>query len=367
MISFILIAVFLVEVEKTLLQNSQRNIAFRYSNIVAGYDNVKVWAAGKSFYLSEYDKKMMNLYELLLWLLPPITYIICSCAAGFIFFYSKVKKPLKLLSSAAQRITNNDLNFIVDYDKNDEMGKLCLAFEQMRYALEKNTYEMWRQIADRKRLNAAFSHDMRTPLTVLEGHLSILYKFTTHHNFSLDETLETYSVMLKQISRLKDYVSSMNTLQQLEDIPIKKRHIKSSNFLETLNDTATIVCAEKQLKFYNLCNNSVLNIDPEIVIQVFENLISNAVRYASAVVSITYEIAINNLIIRVADDGPGFDAKGLKVATDPFYSTDKDNDHQHFGLGLNICKILCDRHGGSIKIENDMDGGAKVTASFYMM
>ncbi len=48
----------------------------------------------------------------------------------------------------------------------------------MRSALEINNREMWRQMEDRKRLNATFSHDLRTPLTVLEGHLGILQKYT---------------------------------------------------------------------------------------------------------------------------------------------------------------------------------------------
>ena len=64
------------------------------------------------------------------------------------------------LTTSANRIAENDLDFSIAYDRNDEMGLLCKAFEKMRSALEKNNREMWRQMNERKKLNAAFSHDL---------------------------------------------------------------------------------------------------------------------------------------------------------------------------------------------------------------
>lgn len=127
-----------------------------------------------------------------------------------------------LLTTSANRIAENDLDFSIVYDKEDEMGLLCKAFEKMRSALESNNREMWRQMNERKKLNAAFSHDLRTPLTVIEGHLGILQKYTPQGKLSADDVMQTYAAMARQIERLKNYTSSMNTLQRLEDIPIMK-------------------------------------------------------------------------------------------------------------------------------------------------
>lgn len=76
-----------------------------------------------------------------------------------------------LLFMASDRIAANDLDFSIAYDRKDEMGLLCKAFEKMRSALANNNREMWRQMDERQKINAAFSHDLRTPLTVIEGHL----------------------------------------------------------------------------------------------------------------------------------------------------------------------------------------------------
>ena len=67
------------------------------------------------------------------------------------------------------------------------------------------------------------------------------------------------------------------------------------------------------------------------------------------------------------DDGKGFDDTALKSATNPFYTTEKKADSgQHLGLGLNICKILCERHNGSIVLSNGATPGASVTVCFGM-
>ena len=64
----------------------------------------------------------------------------------------------------------------------------------------------------------------------------------------------------------------------------------------------------------------------------------------------------------------GFDDTTLKFATNPFYTTEKKSDTgQHLGLGLNICKILCERHNGNIILSNGIETGASVTVRFGMI
>lgn len=363
---FILIAMLLAELEKTVLHNAQREIVFEYTDRIEGFNGIRAWDDNTEYYFSATDSSKIQTYEMLTWLLPPLTYLVCMFFASWLFYRIKLKKPLHILSTSAAQIANNNLDFAIAYDKTDEMGQLCSAFEKMRRALEANNREMWRQMDERKRLNAAFSHDLRTPLTVLEGHLNILQKYAPTGKLSADEISETYCVMASQLTRLKSYVSSMNDLQRLEDIPISAKPVDAADLLETLKDTAEIVCAGKQLVYQNEVYAEVLVLDAEIVMQVFENLLSNVVRYAKTSVSIVCKTQGSTFSISVMDDGNGFDPVALKSATDPFYTTEKKADSQHFGLGLNICKILCLRHGGSIVLNNRSSGGASVTATFGM-
>ena len=364
---FLLLAMLFVEAEKTLLTNGQRDIAFQYSEIVEGFNSVKVWGNQSVFPLSEHDKKVMWLYEMAIWTLPPLTYLVCFILAGVVFYRSKIRKPLMRLTTSASRIAANDLDFSIGCDGNDEMGLLCKAFEKMRSALENNNREMWRQMSERKKLNAAFSHDLRTPLTVIEGHLGILQKYTPQGKLSADDVMQTYAVMAGQIERLKNYASSMNTLQRLEDIPIVRKQLITNSFTARLNDTAKIICGSMKLSISDKATAESISVDPEIVMQVFENLLSNATRYAKTAISIQYAVDKGKFLITVTDDGDGFDDTALKSATNPFYTTEKKSDTvQHLGLGLNICKILCERHNGNVMLSNDIKMGASVTAYFGM-
>ena len=100
-------------------------------------------------------------------IIPIVLSISMICCVTF-FYKKKLSKPIKLLTNAYHKIEANDLDFTLSYPLNDEMGKLCHAFEKMKDCLSKNNETMFRQFAEQRRLNAAFSHDLRTPLTLLK-------------------------------------------------------------------------------------------------------------------------------------------------------------------------------------------------------
>ena len=194
--------------------------------------------------------------------------------------------------------------------------------------------------------------------------MDILQKYTDNGALSREDISEIYSVMNIQVKRLSRYVSSMSELQSLEDIPISPRSTNSGELIKMLKNSADIICADKTLHFESEIKRSSFDIDIEIVLQVFENLMVNAERYAKANVTVTCWDKGKHLYISVSDDGKGFSQKDMKIATDPFYTTEKKSEGEHFGLGLNICKILCQRHGGGIALKNDKSGGANITVHF---
>ena len=109
--------------------------------------------------------------------------------------------------------------------------------------------------------------------------------------------------------------------------------------------------------------------DTELIFQVFENLMSNACRYAQKRIQVCVGQREGFFQLSVTDDGPGFPQEALKRAVEPYYRADKKLDgtpqgSQHFGLGLYICRILCEKHGGWLSVKNSEEGGASVTAVF---
>lgn len=275
--------------------------------------------------------------------------------------YRKISRPIMLLTNAYRKIEANDLDFALSYPSNDEMGKLCNAFEKMKECLAKNNETMFRQFAEQRRLNAAFSHDLRTPLTLLKGHATMLLSFIPKGLVSQEEIIEEISVMSKNVSRLEKYVNAMTNLYRLEDIEISRQHITFYSFIDNLNDTAELLCCDKHFSITTSGENAAVFINLDAVMQIYENLLSNSIRYAKSDIAISVVIKNNDLVISVSDDGCGFKNSDIEKATLPFYKSSKDISTEHLGLGLNICKILSERHGGNIQIANNKAGGACVT------
>ena len=178
------------------------------------------------------------------------------------------------------------------------------------------------------------------------------------------QTRETAATMGKHISRMENYVSSMSNLRRMEDTQPEYKLIDLQPLVSSLYDSAKIVCAKnaKELILQNHIPNSQLPLDSAFVSQVSNNLLANAVRYAQTTVTISFALHDNGLLLSVSDDGKGFDKSSLQKATSPYY-TEESNHSEHFGLGLYICKLLCEHHNGYLKIENTASG-AKVSAYF---
>ena len=291
----------------------------------------------------------------------PIVLSISMILCVTIFVNRKLVRPIKLLTNAYRKVENNELDFTLPYPYKDEMGRLCLAFEKMKNCLYQNNQKMIRQFTEQRRLNAAFSHDLRTPLTLLKGHATMLLSFIPKGLVSQEEILDEISVMSKNISRLEKYVNAMTNLYRLEDIDIPRQQITFHSLIDNFNNTAEALCYDKHFSITTSGNNITLFINLDTVMQIYENLLSNSIRYAKSDIAISVVIENDNLVISVSDDGCGFKNIDIEKATLPFYKSSKDIATEHLGLGLNISKILSERHGGNIQIANNKAGGACVT------
>lgn len=291
----------------------------------------------------------------------PLWSLLCVVVCGIIFYHRKIEKPISILLEASENISNNRLDFSVEVPEKNEFGELCLSFEKMRVALKENNIEMWRQVEERKRLNAAFSHDLRTPLTVLKGQSEILSKYVP--KMSEEKIIETAETMKRHIIRLETYVNTMNDLQRLEDVEVKKELVDVKELEHQMRITGAAVCKGKEFVLYqNIFDVDSVKIDTSIAMQVYENLLSNAVRYAKIKIEIAIDKKDSLLLLNVVDDGAGFTAKDLSNAMKPFYKAENEINNEHFGMGLNICKMLCEKHGGYLQISNE--NGAKAVAAF---
>ena len=289
---------------------------------------------------------------------------------SYLFYNNKLKKPIKLLTEAADMVGNNNLDMEISYDKKDEMGRLCAAFDAMRRQLIANNQKMWDMMEEQKRINAAFAHDLRTPLTVLRGYVDLLSKYLPEGKISEEKLLSTLKLMSDHISRLENYSNTMKQLNSLEELSVNRRHVECSSIVEKLKGTTQILMGRMgidiKLITASLEDGTSMLLDEAIFMEVFDNLLSNALRYAKSRIEIILSLSEDEekLILSVADDGRGFSQTDLKMATKAYYTDGKGKASNHFGIGLYICKLLCEKHGGYITLENGINTGAIVIAAF---
>lgn len=288
-------------------------------------------------------------------------------AGSYIFYRLKLYAPLKALTEGIEQIAVDNLDFTVRYDAEDELGTLCRSFERMKNELQNNYKRIWRMTEERRKLNAAFAHDLRTPLTVLQGYTDFLEEYIPFPEKEDAKLLETNRMMAYYIKRLEDYVEVMNTIQKLEDTPVKIQTVPIDRFMKMLDDNIKLTAKEygKDISVTNETNLQEVRGDISLIFRVLENVMRNACRYSENKVSVRLYEHNHLLSFEMIDDGAGFSPEALEQALNPFY-TSRQSGSSHFGLGLNICKILCEKHDGSITISNTPDSGARVQFSFLL-
>lgn len=284
-----------------------------------------------------------------------------------IFYKLKLKKPLEILMNASEKISANDLGFHISYDSRDEMSELCRAFEKMRSQLESNFKAQWRLNEERKQLNAIFAHDLRTPLSIMKGYIEVVTTYLPQKRISEEKLLDIIKTMEMHIVRMERYVEAMNSIEKLDNFPINKQIIEMDALINFLEDGASRI-ADQSGKSFDSCrsaDSTKLFIDKDLVMQVSENLVANGVRYASSHVQVHYSVRNGIFSITVTDDGSGFSEEVVRKAVLPFYRGEASEANENKGLGLYICKILCEKHQGFLQVANSTRGGGKVTASFF--
>ena len=275
--------------------------------------------------------------------------------AAALFYRIKLKKPIDLLRDGTAHILAHDLNFSVPAVSPDELGQICAAFETMRLELLKTNQELWRQAEERKRLNAAFAHDLRNPITVLKGSIKLLRQDTA--DTQVLDRMENYTL------RIEQYIEAMSSIQRMEQMPVQSSEVTISTLRTELEETSRLLAPNLDMTLFTP-DMGTIRIDHGIFLTVAENLIGNAVRFAQTKLELILTLKGNVLSLSVIDDGPGFPAELLKSGPKPFGKLEESAGH--FGMGLYNSNLLCLKHGGNLRLENSPAGGAIATASIQI-
>lgn len=314
------------------------------------------------------DRTLLKVIDILEVFSILIYSIIAIYLTSHFFYKNKIQEPVSILKEEARYIARDDLSFSCLYESGDELGEICGAFDAMRIQLIKNEEKLFSLMESQRQLNAAFAHDLRTPLTVMQGYTELLVKYYPEGKVNEEKLIDTLQLIHGQVTRLQQFAETMKGIHTFEKLEIKKKEQAYSVLEEKI--TETIQGLQLQYEFNFNINSKLPDemgyYDLSCILEVLHNLLSNAVSYAKTTIDLVIEVEDNQLMLYIKDDGNGFSKEELYMAMRPYY-TGRGDSVEHFGIGLTISKILCEKHGGTVHLSNSTKGGAIIAASFLVM
>lgn len=270
----------------------------------------------------------------------------------------KVLTPVEVLSRTAESISESALRSRVNLNAPfEEFERLAQAFNAMLDRLQRAS-ESQRRFVDYA------AHEMKTPLTVIQGNLEVALQ----RSRSAEEYRDVLVSNLSQVQRLIVLTRSLLTLARFagDRPPVDLVPLALQPILSELIDDLTPVAEDRRIRLV-LEEEPVRPVlgDAERLKQVFINLLDNALRYTDAGGTVTMRLSGSQDVVRVAvrDTGQGIAEEHLPLLFERFYRTDpaRATDSGGHGLGLPIVKEIAEAHHGSLSVESEVGKGSVFT------
>ncbi|MCD9024636.1 sensor histidine kinase [Cohnella silvisoli] len=323
---------------------------------LAGILYVDRWESSETLQLKSY---------LLRWMAIGSTVAaIFSGIVAFLIGYWLVRiftRPLQRLIPAVEKVAGSDFQFQLPVTTKDEFGKLTKAFNQM-------TQRLLHAEEVRKRLVADVAHELRTPLTIIQSRLEYIQEGGQQVP---PETLLPLQDEVMRLSKLVDDLHQL-TLAEAGKLPLAKQHIDLTELLQRMIEILKPEADERQIgvSIESHAKRAVAHLDPHRMMQVFYNVLSNAIRYTMPGGSVAIRIAVDHrengaafAAISIADTGVGIPEEQLTFVFNRFHRVEEARSRHAggMGLGLAIAKEFVEAHQGSITVKSEVDKGTEFT------
>ena len=341
---FAAVAVFAAVLAFGLRWAARRSHSIRRSVLVVGLAGLAIAAltvgiAAQQMFLSQHD---LNL------LIVVLFFAVVTTVAFAVSVSSDLTRDLEATARAAERVHAGDFAARTGVIRADEVGTVAGTFDQMAGELEQRDAERRAYDEARRRFLAAIGHDLRTPLASLRAAVEAL-----EDGLAPDPDRYLRS-MDRDVAVLSSLVDDLFLLSRLEEgvIEIESGSIDVTELADEAIEVLTPVASAADVRLELSADQRAVAIGgSEAVSRVLRNLLDNAIRFAPAGSAVVVEVrADDGVVVRVLDDGPGFDPAFVDEAFERFTRGDPSRERSTggSGLGLAIARGFVEALGGSI-------------------
>lgn len=288
-----------------------------------------------------------------------------------VWIYQSILRPLNTLHAATYAIKQGNLDFSIEGDPDDEIGRLCNDFEEMRIRLKRLIEVRLKYEEDMKEMISNISHDLKTPVTAIKGYAEGIIDGVADTSEKREKYLKTISTKAADISLLVDELSFYSKID-CDTVPYTFKQINIHDYFGDCIEELTLDLEVKNIKliYENDINKSIkVEVDAEQLKRVVNNIIGNSVKYVNrqmGLIKIVIKDRGEFVEISIADNGEGVKEKDLPLLFERFYRADESRNSQKggSGLGLAIAKKIIEDHNGVIRAESKEGEG--LTISFTL-
>ena len=363
---------------ETTLDENELEQAMRYATTGASDQNLQkryLLVTRENEYIvlqyyigAQYTNEWMNEH-----LPSPDILLIVLIAAGGLFvclllttrFAKKLRLQLVPLFEATSEVAKQNLDFEVGHSNIKEFEDVLISFSHMKESLKASLEQQWKAEQMQKEQIAALAHDLKTPLTVIQGNADLISET------ELDEEQRLYAEYISSSSeQMQLYIRTLIDISRAATgYQLHMEDIDLPAYIKQLREQIDALCQTKKIGLQVEIEHlpAVLSVDKLLLERAIMNVVNNALDYSPQDSSISISMMGDNgsLKISVTDAGPGFSREDLLHAEEQFYMADcSRSSNLHFGMGLFITKSIVQQHGGQLILSNsEKTGGAQVIIS----
>ena len=292
--------------------------------------------------------------------------IAVNCIAVCVILTTKFAKNMRVqlapLFEATEQVAQQNLDFVVGHSKIKEFEDVLCSFEDMKNNLKTSLEKQWSAEQLQREQIAALAHDLKTPLTVIQGNIDLMSET------NLDDEQRLYAGYITESSeQIGFYIKTLIDISRtISGYQLCLEEIDIVDYMKRIEAQANSLCLT-----HNIClcmetetNLGTFKADKLLLERAIMNVINNALDYSppKGTVSVIVQSTDDFLQISVTDEGNGFTPEALYHAQEQFYMGEKSRtSNMHFGMGLYITSKIIKQHNGQLVLKNsDKTGGAQV-------
>lgn len=291
--------------------------------------------------------------------------MIINSLAVIIFITAKFAKNLRVqlkpIFEATTEVAEQNLDFEIGHSKIKEFEDILLSFGNMKKKLKVSLEQQWKTEQVQKEQIAALAHDLKTPLTIIQGNAELICEADPNAEQSLYA-----KYILKSSKQMQTYIKTLIDISKaVIGYKFHEENINLIDYFEKIKVQINALCLSRKIQLVMEVSEvpELFKGDGPLLERAIMNVINNALDYSPRNGTIfVYVKKEMELVISVIDEGKGFSKEALHHAKEQFYIADQSRGSKmHFGMGLYITSFIVQQHGGSLHLDNDeITHGAKV-------